>query len=154
MQNIREKKVLWVMRLLNVTTQWVYIDRTCYIIYIEGPSWPWSYGSCFLCNQCISPLMLWVWISIRARCATLCDKVCQWLATCRWFSPSPSVSSTNNIYRHDRAEILLKVALNTIKQTNKQTNQMCNNNVTDFKFQHSILNFKFKYLPSINNSDF
>jgi hypothetical protein len=29
----------------------------------------------------LSPLMLWVRISIRARCTTLCDKVCQWLAT-------------------------------------------------------------------------
>ena len=34
---------------------------------------------------------------------------------------SPSVSSTNKTDRHDIAEILLKVALNTIKQTNKQT---------------------------------
>ena len=39
--------------------------------------WPWSYGSWiynYLCNQCLSPLMLWVQISIRARCTTLCDK--------------------------------------------------------------------------------
>jgi hypothetical protein len=35
-----------------------------------------------------------------------------------WFSP---VSSTNKTERHDITEILLKVALNTIKQTNKQT---------------------------------
>lgn len=28
-----------------------------------------------LCNQCLPPLMLWVWISIRARCTTFCDKV-------------------------------------------------------------------------------
>ena len=42
-----------------------------------------------------SPLMLRVRISIRARCTTWCDKVCQWLATGRWFSPSPPVSSTN-----------------------------------------------------------
>jgi hypothetical protein len=44
-------------------------------------SWSWSYGSWiynYLCNQCLSPLMLWVWISIRARCITFCDKVCQW----------------------------------------------------------------------------
>jgi hypothetical protein len=34
-----------------------------------------------------------------------------------WFSP---VSSTNTTDRHDITEILLKVALNTIKQTNKQ----------------------------------
>jgi hypothetical protein len=39
--------------------------------------------------------------------------------TGRWFSPSLPVSSTNKTDRHDIAEILLKVALNTIKQTNK-----------------------------------
>ena len=53
-------------------------------------SWPWSYGSWiynYLCNQCLSPLMLWVRISIRTRCTTLWDKVCQWLATGQWFSP-------------------------------------------------------------------
>jgi hypothetical protein len=31
-------------------------------------------------------------------CTTLCDKVCQWLATGRWFSP---VSSTYKTDRHD-----------------------------------------------------
>jgi hypothetical protein len=35
------------------------------------------------------------------------------------FSPGPPVSSTNKADRHDITEILLKVALNTIKQTNK-----------------------------------
>jgi len=57
-------------------------------------------------------LMSWVWISIRARCTTLCDKVCQWLATGWWFSPGSPVSSTN------KTDILLKVVLNTIKQQN------------------------------------
>jgi len=38
----------------------------------------------------------------------------------RWFSPGPSVSSTNRTDRHDITKILLKVAINTIKQTNKQ----------------------------------
>ena len=47
----------------------------------------------------------------------------QWLATGRWFSPGPLVSSTNKTDRHDLTEILLKVALNTIKQTNKLTLQ-------------------------------
>jgi hypothetical protein len=50
----------------------------------RGPSWPWSNG------VYISPLMLWVRISIRARCTTLCDKVCQWLATGWCFSPVSS----------------------------------------------------------------
>ena len=60
--------------------------------------------------------MLWVRISIRARCTTLCDKICQWHATGQWFSPGPLVSSTNKTDCHDITEILLKVALNTIKQ--------------------------------------
>ena len=76
----------------------------------------------YLCNQqCLSPLMVWVWISIRARYTTLCDKVCQWLATGRWFFPGSPVSSTNKTDRHDITEILLKMALNTIKQTNKHS---------------------------------
>ena len=85
-----------------------------------GLLWPWSYGSWiynYLCNLCLSPLILWVWILIRASCTTLCDKVCQWLATGRWFSPGPPVSSTNKTDCHNITEILLKVALNTIKQT-------------------------------------
>ena len=60
---------------------------------------------------------LWVRISIRVRCTTLCDIVCQWLATGQWFSLVPPVSSTNKIDHHDITEILLKVVLNYIKQT-------------------------------------
>ena len=48
---------------------------------------------------------------------TCCDKVCQWLAAGRWFSPSIPVSSTNKTDRHDITDILLKVALNTMNQT-------------------------------------
>jgi hypothetical protein len=33
----------------------------------------------------------------------------------QWFSPGTPVSSTNKTYHHDITEILLKVALNTIK---------------------------------------
>ena len=39
---------------------------------------------------------------------TLCDKVCQLLASGRWFSPDTLVYVTN------KTELLLKVALNTI----------------------------------------
>jgi hypothetical protein len=52
-----------------------------------GSSWSdgsWIYN--YLCNQCLLPLRLWVRIPLMARCTTLCDKVCQWLATGRWFS--------------------------------------------------------------------
>ena len=84
-----------------------------------GSSWPWSYCSWiynYLSNQRLSPLMLWVQILIRVRCTTLCDKVCQWLATGRWFSPGPPVLSTNKTDCHDITEILL-MTLNTIEQT-------------------------------------
>jgi hypothetical protein len=65
------------------------------------------------CAICLSPLMLWVRILFRwdVLATKLCDKVCQWLARGQWFSP---VSSTNKTDHLDIAEILLKVALNTI----------------------------------------
>ena len=40
--------------------------------------------------------------------------VCMRLATCHWFSLGTLVSSTNKADRHDKTEILLKEALNTI----------------------------------------
>jgi hypothetical protein len=46
------------------------------------------------------------------------------LATGQWFSPGPAVSSTNKTDRHDITEILLKVVLKTINQTNKQANEL------------------------------
>jgi len=94
----------------------------------QETSWPWSYGSWiynYLCNQCLSPLMLWVRILIRERCTTLCDKVCQWLVTGRWFSSGSPVSSTNKTDRYNITEILLKVALNTMRfQKNTESFRM------------------------------
>ena len=100
----------------------LYVIST-YHYWCAESSWPWSYGSWIynsLCNQYLSLLILWVRISIRAWCTTLCDKVCKWLATGRWFSLGPTVSSTNKTDHHNITEIVLKVALNIIKK-NKQT---------------------------------
>jgi hypothetical protein len=44
----------------------------------------------------------------------LSDKVYQLLAHGRWFSQGTPASSTTKTGRHDIAEILLKVVLNTI----------------------------------------
>jgi hypothetical protein len=92
------------------------------IFQILGPPWLWLYGSwiCnsnYLCNQCLSWLKLWAssWCGIFD--TTLCDKVCQWLATGQWFSPGTPVYSTNKTDRYDIAKILLNVALNTITLT-------------------------------------
>ena len=75
-------------------------------------------------QQCLSPLKLWVW-TCSCRCGfytTLCDKVCQWLATGQWFSPGTPVSSTNKTDRHDITEILLTVASITINQAKSNLN--------------------------------
>ena len=48
----------------------------------------------------------------------------QLLAHGRWFSPGTPASSTTKTGRHDIAEILLKVALNTINQSINQINQL------------------------------
>ena len=47
------------------------------------------------------------------RLAAASDKVCQLHAHGRWFSPGTPASSITKTGRHDIAEILLKVALNT-----------------------------------------
>jgi hypothetical protein len=87
----------------------------------EGLSWSWSYGSWiynYLCNQCLSLLTLWVQTLFMARCTRyniLSEEVCQWLTTGIWFSLGTPVSSTKKkTDRHDIAEILLKMALNTL----------------------------------------
>jgi hypothetical protein len=63
-----------------------------FLIILSGSWWSWSYGSWFynyLCNQCLSPLTLWVLIPLSwgVLDTTLCDKVCQTLVAGRWFSP-------------------------------------------------------------------
>ena len=56
------------------------------------------------------------------RFAAASDKVYQLLAHCRWFSLGTPASSTTKTGRHDIAEILLKVALNTKNQNQNQIN--------------------------------
>ena len=66
---------------------------------------------------------LWVWIPSWRDVldTTLCDKVCQWLAAGRWFSPSTPVSPTNKTDHYNLTEISLKVVLSTITLTLKPT---------------------------------
>jgi hypothetical protein len=97
-----------------------YPVNKCTITIEYGPSWSWSYGSWiynYMCNQCLSPIQLWVWTLFMARC-TRCNIMWQILSvTCDRsvvFFGYSVVSSTNKTNRHDITEILLKVALNTI----------------------------------------
>jgi len=78
--------------------------------------WPSSYGSWIyncLCNQCISPLKLWVRIPFKARCTRYSI---MWLSLSVISGSFPGYSGflPNKTDSHDMTEILLKVPLNTI----------------------------------------
>jgi hypothetical protein len=67
-------------------------------------------------------------VNYKKRCirlATASDKVYQLLAHGRWFSPDTPASPITKTGRHDIAEILLKVALNTKNQI-KSINHLFN----------------------------
>ena len=107
-------------------------------------SWIYTY----LCNQCLSPLKLWFRNLFRRGVCNMSDNVCQWLVAGWWFSPGTSVYSTNKTDRHNIAEILLKVALNTTT---------LNLNVQFTSFSLSIFSVMavydmHKYLTKINTS--
>ena len=75
-------------------------------------------------NNSYKPIINTTWVraqlcKLQKGCtqpAAASDKVYQLLAHGRWFSPRTPASSTTKTSRHDIAEILLKVALNTINQ--------------------------------------
>jgi hypothetical protein len=90
-----------------------------FFFFIWGSSWSWSFGIWiynYLCNQCPSPLTLWVRIPSRRGVLekTLCDKVCQWLAAGQWFFPGTLVFFTNKSDCPNITAILLKTVLPTI----------------------------------------
>ena len=72
-------------------------------------------------NNSYKPITNTAWVRARlckiqkgcTRLAATSDKVYQLLANGWWFSPASSTTKTG---RHDIAEILLKMALNTISQ--------------------------------------
>ena len=63
-----------------------------------------------ICNQCLSPLLLWVWIPLRGGVfnTTLCDKVCQWLVVGQWFSPPIKLTAMHIWYNWNIVESDIK----------------------------------------------
>jgi len=80
-----------------------------------------------LLNNSYKPITNTAWVRARlcelqkgcTRLAATSDKVYQLLPHGQWFSPGTPASSTTKTGRHDIAEILLKVALNTKKSKNQ-----------------------------------
>jgi hypothetical protein len=81
-------------------------------------------------NNSYKPITNTAWVRAQlctlqkccTRFAVASDKVYQLLANGPWFSPASSTTKTG---RHDIAEILLKVALNTINQIKSPTEAYC-----------------------------
>jgi len=49
----------------------MFIAKKTFDTFCVGPSWTWSYGSWiynYMCNQCLSPLKLWVRTLFTGRC--------------------------------------------------------------------------------------
>ena len=92
------------------------------------------------------------------RLAAASDKVYQLLAHGRWFSPGSPASSTTKTGRHDIAEILLKVALNTINQSINHTMKSglvhfeseYPDNLMNLKLWSNILRTRDQWITEVN----
>ena len=96
-----------------------------YLPLVSSHFWPWHCLS-FDLQLLITPLVIFTLLAMALSVLRFTasdypfgsDKVYQLLAHGWWFSPGTPASSTTKTGRHDIAEILLKVGLNT--QTNQQ----------------------------------
>jgi hypothetical protein len=94
------------------------------LILNEAQRTRWPYGLVVgLPNNSYKPITNTAWVRARPRilqkkCALNSQPQVIKLTHGRWFSPGTSTSSTTQTGRHDIAEILLKVALKTINQSN------------------------------------
>jgi hypothetical protein len=85
-------------------------------------------------NNSYKPITNTAWVRAQlctlqkccTRFAVASDKVYQLLANGPWFSPASSTTKTG---RHDIAEILLKVALNTINQIKSPVRVISNRSI-------------------------
>ena len=100
-------------RIVLKNLSWILMH--CKLLFYEVMSWKmcWSY----LCNQCLSPLTLWVWTLLMAIVYSVQHYVIKFVSDLRQvigFFTGTAVSFTNKSDCHDITEILLKVVINTI----------------------------------------
>ena len=91
-------------------------------------------------------------ISSGVLATTLRDKVYQWLATSRCFSPGTPVSSTNKTDCHDITEILFKVALSTITHTHTHTHTRTRTHTHTHTHGLKMYCDEFLFYTTINNN--
>ena len=81
-------KLLVICHIETLTAPMTEDNKGCLFMFMLWSFGSWIYN--YLCNRCISPLKLWWGVPDT----TLCDKVCQWVATGQWFSLGTLFSST------------------------------------------------------------
>jgi hypothetical protein len=79
-----------------------------------------GYGHDRICSwiyNCLSPRTFWVRITLRRGIVdtTLCDKVCQWLAAGRWFSPGTRFADDSSSFNQS----ICCVDIAPLKRTNR-----------------------------------
>ena len=109
--------LFFICHIFQCITWWRHVIEQNYIIHVldcwfHSVQGPWTYGSWiydYLCNQCISPLKLWIRTPFMAMCTRI---------NIMWYNLSVTCNSlvTNKTDRHDMTEILLTVVLNSINQ--------------------------------------
>jgi len=81
-------------------------------------------------------------VNYKKGCTRLAsDKIYQLLAHGRWFSSGTPAYSTTKTGRHDIAEILLKVVLNTKNQNQIKSNQIFQKNIYLVSSQYYLLKY-------------
>jgi hypothetical protein len=118
-----------------MTILWVYFflifPRVAHNIYLLV--WWWLTP-----RSIILPLMLLVRISIRARCTTLCDKVCLWLATGRWFSLCPIMITEE--FEDTKGVIIIRKSKDRQHNGQKRKNKSTNNDLQNITHKNKRSN--------------
>ena len=87
---------------------------------------------------------------------TLCDKVCQWLETGRWFSPGIPVSSTykSGIKHHKTNQpiILSFIIIHDSRKVIKLANSVIHIQMLPIRQSHSLRDHGFQVRPNQNAS--
>ena len=106
--SISLNEIIVFVSLGNLSISWASVCWYLYVLLVKAknykePSWSWSYYDSwiyiYLCNQCLSPLTLWVRIPLR--CGMLIQHyVIKFV-----------------VFSNNKTEILLQVALNIITLT-------------------------------------
>ena len=140
----------------DLESNYIMGKRPFFFFFYRGPggSVSWVVGS----NSSYKPITNTAWVRARlcrlqkgcTRLAATSDKVYQLLAHGRWFSPGTPASSTTKTGRHDIAEILLKVALNTKNQSINQQGVKCSKSLTMFMITERNFKQWWSIIPPIS----